>query len=88
VSIRLIYETHSISEDNELGIATGWLPGALSPQGRELARELGHRRFASKYAAVYVSDLRRAVERQKSLLGIRRSKSASTHVCASATTET
>lgn len=62
MSTRLVYETHAISEDNERGIATGWLPGALSLRGRELARELGRRRPASEYAAVYVSDLRRAVE--------------------------
>ncbi|HEV3312765.1 MAG TPA: histidine phosphatase family protein [Chloroflexota bacterium] len=62
MSIRLIYETHSISEDNERGIATGWLPGALSARGRELAGELGRRRPPSEYAAIYVSDLRRAVE--------------------------
>ncbi|WP_206184869.1 hypothetical protein [Thermoactinospora rubra] len=40
----LIYETHSITVDNERGIATGWLPGELSPRGRELAGELGERR--------------------------------------------
>jgi broad specificity phosphatase PhoE len=43
VAIELVFETHSISEDNERGIATGWLPGSLSPLGRELASELGRR---------------------------------------------
>ena len=27
MSVEIIYETHSISTDNEAGIATGWLPG-------------------------------------------------------------
>jgi hypothetical protein len=30
VTVGLVYETHSITEDNERGIATGWLPGRLS----------------------------------------------------------
>ena len=32
MAIELVFETHSITEDNELGRATGWLPGRLSPQ--------------------------------------------------------
>lgn len=41
VLIDLTSETHSWSEDNDRGIATGWLPGRLSRQGRDLAREIG-----------------------------------------------
>jgi len=62
VAIELVFETHSITEDNELGRATGWLPGRLSPRGRELARELGLRRRDDGIAAVFSSDLRRAAE--------------------------
>ena len=29
MALELVYETHSISVDNERGIATGWLPGAV-----------------------------------------------------------
>jgi len=60
--IELVFETHSLSTDNERGIATGWLPGELSERGRELARELGARRRNDRLAAVFTSDLRRAVE--------------------------
>ena len=60
--LELIYETHSISEDNEHGIASGWLPGKLSARGRELAVELGRRHRDDNLAAVFVSDLQRAVE--------------------------
>ena len=60
--IELVYETHSLTLDNERGCATGWLPGELSPHGRELARELGERRRDDGIAAVFASDLRRAVE--------------------------
>ena len=60
--IRLVYETHSISIDNERGTATGWLPGELSERGRELARELGNRRRDDGIDRVFTSDLRRAVD--------------------------
>jgi broad specificity phosphatase PhoE len=62
VNVELVYETHSTSVDNERGIATGWLPGELSELGREQARALGGRRRDDGIAAVYASDLRRAVE--------------------------
>ena len=56
----LTFETHSWSEDNDHGIATGWLPGRLSDRGRALASELGERR--RDVSVVFVSDLARAVE--------------------------
>lgn len=62
MGVELVYETHSVTEDNEAGIATGWLPGRLSEQGKNLARELGRRRPAEGFAAVWSSDLARAVE--------------------------
>ena len=62
LSIEIVFETHSLSTDNELGLATGWLEGRLSEAGRRLARELGERRRADNIAAVYTSDLGRAVE--------------------------
>jgi broad specificity phosphatase PhoE len=60
--VELVYETHSTSVDNERGVATGWLPGELSKLGREQAQALGDRRREDGIAAVYASDLRRAVE--------------------------
>jgi 2,3-bisphosphoglycerate-dependent phosphoglycerate mutase len=60
--IELVYETHATTEDNEAGRATGWLPGRLSERGRREARELGRRRAADGIAAVFCSDLGRAVE--------------------------
>jgi broad specificity phosphatase PhoE len=62
MSVEIIYETHSVTTDNEAGIATGWLPGRLSEQGRSLAVELGRRRRDDGLAAVFVSDLTRAVD--------------------------
>ena len=62
MAIDIVYETHSISEDNEQGIATGWLPGRLSDAGRNNAAALGRRRCDDGLAAVFVSDLERAIE--------------------------
>lgn len=58
----IVFETHSVTEDNERGFATGWLPGRLSASGREYARLLGQRRRDDNLSAVFVSDLHRAVE--------------------------
>jgi broad specificity phosphatase PhoE len=62
VSVQIVYETHSLSVDNERGVATGWLDGELSERGRTLAKELGERRRADGLSAVFTSDLGRAVE--------------------------
>lgn len=62
MTVEIIYETHSTTTDNEAGIATGWLPGRLSESGRRQAEELGKRRRGNGIAAVFVSDLARAVE--------------------------
>jgi broad specificity phosphatase PhoE len=62
MAVEIIYETHSTTTDNEAGVATGWLPGCLSENGRRQAHELGLRRRGENLAAVFVSDLRRAVE--------------------------
>jgi broad specificity phosphatase PhoE len=62
LSVEVVYETHSTSEDNEAGVATGQLPGRLSAAGREQARELGERRRDDGISVVFTSDLRRALE--------------------------
>ncbi len=62
MSISIVFETHSLSEDNERGIATGWLPGRLSARGRDYAAEMGRRRRDDGISAVFTSDLRRAAE--------------------------
>jgi 2,3-bisphosphoglycerate-dependent phosphoglycerate mutase len=62
VGIEVVFETHSTSVDNEQGRATGWLPGRLSELGRVQAEDLGQRRRQDGIAAVFCSDLGRAVE--------------------------
>jgi 2,3-bisphosphoglycerate-dependent phosphoglycerate mutase len=69
VPVQVVYETHSLTEDNEAGRATGWLPGRLSAAGRELAGELGLRRRDDGIAAVFTSDLARSVETAEIALG-------------------
>jgi 2,3-bisphosphoglycerate-dependent phosphoglycerate mutase len=58
----VVFETHSTSEHNEAGIASGWLGDALSAAGRAQAVELGERRRDDGIDVVYASDLHRAVE--------------------------
>jgi alpha-ribazole phosphatase/probable phosphoglycerate mutase len=62
VAITIVFETHALSEDNELGVASGWAHSRLSEHGREQARELGARRRDDDLAAAFSSDLARAVE--------------------------
>jgi 2,3-bisphosphoglycerate-dependent phosphoglycerate mutase len=58
--LRVIFETHATSVDNEAGRASGWFDAGLSPTGEEQARTLGMRRRGDDLAAVFCSDLTRA----------------------------
>lgn len=60
--IQLIFETHSTTEDNERGIASGWNDCLLSEQGRQQSAQLGERRRNDGIQAVFTSDLRRAID--------------------------
>lgn len=62
MGIEIVFGTHSTTGNNEAGRATGWLPCRLSEQGRAQARELGRWRARDGIAAVFCSDLRRAVQ--------------------------
>jgi 2,3-bisphosphoglycerate-dependent phosphoglycerate mutase len=62
VGVEIVFETHSISVDNERGVASGWLPSRLSRRGRALAAQLGERRRDDGISVVFASDLTRAVE--------------------------
>jgi 2,3-bisphosphoglycerate-dependent phosphoglycerate mutase len=69
MSIEVAFETHGLSEDNELGIATGWLPGRLAEQGRVNAVDMGRRRRDDGIAAVFTSDLRRSADTARIAFG-------------------
>jgi len=62
MAIEIVFEFHQLSQDNDRGVATGWLHGKLSERGRRFAREMGDRRRRDGIAAVFTSDLARAVE--------------------------
>jgi broad specificity phosphatase PhoE len=62
MAVDIVYETHAVTTDNEVGRATGWLPGELSAYGRKCARELGTRRGQDGLHAIFCSDLGRAVQ--------------------------
>ncbi len=69
--ISIVFETHATTLDNERDLATGWLPGKLSEHGVEQARALGRRRLDDGIAAVFTSDLPRAVETARLAFGSR-----------------
>ncbi len=62
VAIQVVFETHSMSEDNERGRASGWAHSRLSATGRQQAQSLGERRRSDNIDAVFSSDLLRASE--------------------------
>ena len=58
--MRLVFETHATSLDNEAGLASGWFDVALSATGEAQARTLGARRRDDHLAVVFCSDLSRS----------------------------
>jgi broad specificity phosphatase PhoE len=58
--MRLVFESHATSLDNEVGLASGWFDVALSATGEEQARTLGARRRDDHLAVVFCSDLSRS----------------------------
>ena len=57
--MRLVFETHATSLDNEVGLASGWFDVALGRR-RGASPTLGARRRADHLAAVFCSDLSRS----------------------------
>ena len=69
MAVDVVFETHSTSEDNERGIASGWHDCPLSDIGRQQARELGERRGSDAIEVVFTSDLARATETARLAFG-------------------
>jgi broad specificity phosphatase PhoE len=67
--IELVFETHSLTVDNEDDVATGWRGGKLSSSGRRFASALGERRRNDAIEVVFSSDLARAVETAETAFG-------------------
>lgn len=60
--VTITYFVHGTTTDNEQGLATGWLPGELSPVGREQAQKLGEQVADQHFDMVFCSDLQRAID--------------------------
>jgi len=60
--VKITYFVHGTTTDNEHDLATGWNPGELSPAGELQARELGKAVADQKFAVIFTSDLKRAVD--------------------------
>ncbi|HZL94017.1 MAG TPA: histidine phosphatase family protein [Vicinamibacterales bacterium] len=58
--VRVLFETHATSIDNEAGLASGSFDVALSRMGEEQARALGVRRQHDDLTVVFCSDLQRS----------------------------
>jgi hypothetical protein len=42
MAVEIVFETHSLTTDNEAGVATGWLGGQLSERGPAAAANNGY----------------------------------------------
>lgn len=62
MAVKITYFVHSTTPDNENGIASGWSDVGLSPLGIRQAEELGSQIVDKRFAVVFTSDLKRAVD--------------------------
>jgi broad specificity phosphatase PhoE len=69
VMVTITYFVHGTTPDNENGLATGWLPGELSPLGLEQAKVLAKQVADREFDIVICSDLYRAVQTAQLLFG-------------------
>ncbi len=58
--VKIIFESHGTSHDNEDGLSSGWYDVELSPLGKKQAKELGERHKDKHYDAIFCSDLKRS----------------------------
>lgn len=67
--MKITYFVHSITKDNEEGLATGWMQGELSEEGVKRAKALGKDLQKLKFDAVFCSDLDRAIQSTELFFG-------------------
>ncbi len=60
--MKITYFVHTITKDNENGIATGWLDAELSKEGIKRIKELPKLITDDSFEVIYPSDLNRAIE--------------------------
>ncbi len=59
--VKIFFEPHSTTTDNQAQLASGWKDVDLSELGLEQSKQLGERSMDRDLEAIYCSDLRRAV---------------------------
>lgn len=67
--MKITYLVHSITKDNEAGLATGWMQGELSGEGTKRARGLAGDLQSRGFDAVFCSDLKRAMDSAELFFG-------------------
>lgn len=60
MSVKIIFEAHATTFDNEAGLSSGWNDVELSPLGLQQADDLGQRYKNQTFDAVFCSDLQRS----------------------------
>lgn len=60
--VKITYFVHGTTTDNEAKKATGWLPGELSQQGVQQAKNLPNQVEDTTFSTVFCSDLGRAID--------------------------
>lgn len=60
--VKIFFETHSTSLDNEKHLASGWNDVKLSSLGIKQAEDLGKRRKNEQFEAIFCSDLQRSYQ--------------------------
>lgn len=60
MSVKITFEAHSTSLDNEAGLSSGWNDVELSPLGIEQAKDIGDRYKNQHFDIVFCSDLKRS----------------------------
>ncbi len=58
--VKIIFESHGTTLDNEAGLSSGWFDVELSDLGKRQAKELGERHKNKHYDAIFCSDLSRS----------------------------
>lgn len=69
--IKIIFESHATSLDNEKHLSSGHNDVELSPLGIQQAKELGERYKDEHFDAIFVSDLQRAYKTAETAFGDR-----------------
>lgn len=60
MSVKIVFEAHGTTFDNEAHKSSGWNDVELSPLGVEQSKEMGERYMNESFDAIFCSDLQRA----------------------------